>query len=953
MPGTLLLDDWQRIVTDGLQQFGQGLLNPVQDVSQRLQQFGLDRLNDVSQTVQPAQQAIDTARLAAEQEMQRQLEEQQRRQAQAEAQRQAAEEAARQQQQQRLADLDAAIHRAAQAQSVGLGPAQNMPTWDPNQSVQENLITGTGIDPYGQIFQRGVSQILRGVQQGDTGTILGGALSTAQGLTSALPGAGGASRVAEAAAPRLAEALAPEAPGALNAVKNFLTGAESEAGAVPLMLGARLGGAAAGGVAGWQTTPQELPWWSPERAARTAFGTAAGFTAPGVVEAALTRPQIDQAVLESLRQGGIPQSVAHINPATPANVAVDLSKQGLLTDPQQHAANLVGNVIELLRQPVSLTLGGRPAEAGAGLMAVVRSIPEAAQNAALALRGTQVPTLGSGMSQTPWWQPVYRLLGAADLFSRTMGEYQGMASRGIALLREQGLQPGTAAADQYLAQHAAELYQEGAHTGATGVFGTTGAANETWLDQLMQRFGNYKQGLLQSARPLDQALGLLLDFQLPFQGTPTRVWQVALQRVPGISQFSGVARAAGALQRGDQLGFARAAGETVLESMIQAQIANGIREGNITGPDDPEHPHAIRLGGQWYDYNGWSAYSLPMAIMASFAEGYAKSGNQVDADQLERFAAGLNASMKPLVRALPGSTFVDMLASMGEGGLTRGLTRNASSALSRLVAPAGLKAAEDIMDPVTRDIATQGPAALWQPTVARIPWVAQMLPPKIDPSTGEPLPRPSSGPGSLVGAYNAPENLLRAEVARLNRAGLTGVTLPKDYPQQVSVFGSEIPLRPGEQRAVTQTTGHALAQMAQALSSPGYQKAGDTEKALALKAILGVAESLREPAALQAMPQADLGQRYLAGRRVVGQLQPSPEEATRTRVQGQVDQDIKTLSSSGAGLDEDAIAQQVLDQMRARRASEAEIDLALEQLRQRFGRMWAMGSLVVRTRGRR
>src|SRR5215469_9989386 len=63
-----------------------------------------------------------------------------------------------------------------------------------------------GIDPYGQIVQQGIPSIVQGVQQGDIGRILGGAVQTGLGALSVLPGTGGA----EVAGGRALEsALAP------------------------------------------------------------------------------------------------------------------------------------------------------------------------------------------------------------------------------------------------------------------------------------------------------------------------------------------------------------------------------------------------------------------------------------------------------------------------------------------------------------------------------------------------------------------------------------------------------------------------------------------------------------------------------------------------------------------------------------------------------------------------
>jgi flagellar protein FlgJ len=87
----------------------------------------------------------------------------------------------------------------------------------PPLDITKPLGPQLGFDPYGQIVQQGIPQLVSGVQQGNVGDILGGALQTGLGVLGGAAGPGGAAteagRAALAAAPELAR-LGPEA-GAL------------------------------------------------------------------------------------------------------------------------------------------------------------------------------------------------------------------------------------------------------------------------------------------------------------------------------------------------------------------------------------------------------------------------------------------------------------------------------------------------------------------------------------------------------------------------------------------------------------------------------------------------------------------------------------------------------------------------------------------------------------------
>src|SRR5215471_8992811 len=355
--------------------------------------------------------------------------------------------------------------------------------YQPTDLTSPHFIAGSGVDPLAAL-QRGVPDITGGLQSGDIGRALGGVGEIGLGLTAALPGAGGAEaalgrgmergvqavreplegmlagRQAAGAPQTIGEItsavtqrldnieerllqpdLAPQARAELQDAADTLRSARQQAAASP-MFAARLAGGLAGAVAGNVTTPEDA---SPlERALRIGALVTAGAAAPSLIAEAprLARnPAIDQTILENLRFGGLNPNTYQSQGRGLIGTAVDLSKQGMLSSPVTHITNAIGNTIELLRSPVGLVLGGRPSDAAAGMAAVAQAIPEAGINAWRALRGAQGPTLGAGASTTRGWEPVFRLLGGADMFTRTLGEYQGMAERASQLLRDANIAP--------------------------------------------------------------------------------------------------------------------------------------------------------------------------------------------------------------------------------------------------------------------------------------------------------------------------------------------------------------------------------------------------------------------------------------------------------------------------------------------------------------------------------
>jgi soluble lytic murein transglycosylase-like protein len=758
-------------------------------------------------------------------------------------------------------------------------PDENLPEWARPKPLDLTKPLGPqlGIDPYGDIVQKGIPQIVSGVQQGNLGDVLGGGLQTLMGAASVLPGAGAesvAGRGVREALPAIEQSgLGDIAKSGAEAAEDLLRG---EGGAIPVRAGLTLGGAVAGGYAGNATAPEDAELR--DRAARVIAGAGAGAgLASGV--AGLSRP-LEQSVLQSLRTAGVVAGPARATPLRgPIAEAVDLTKQSILTNPATHIANVIGNTIELGRQPIALAMGGRGDDALAGLISVARALPDAAGNAVSALGGNQVATLAGGASNIPRRAPVFRALSAADAFTRTLGEYQGMASEANRLLREAGISPGDPGAAAYLATHAADLYAQGARAGSQSVFGRVASAGggRSVLDNIFQTYSNAKEGLLNSPRLRDQAMGALMDFFVPFSGIPVQMLEIGINRLPVAAQASGAVRAVRALAAGNVGEAQRAVGETGLETALQLMIAKQVADGNIRGPDDPEHPNSVRIGGNWVSMNEWGAYSLPMQIMASFADGYQKGGQDipVGADVAgyygPRFAGALNASLKPFQQGIPGENLLRLVSNIGQGGTTAGALGLAQDAINRITVPGAARFVENLIDPVAREVDRKGVASLWQGPMSNWPGLADKLPVKIDPTTGEALQKARTGPGILVGVQQDIASPITLEADRLNKAGYN-LTPPKAYPETVSYQGAQVKLSPAEQRAVAQATGHILAGFGQRLSEPDYQQSDEGRKARLMQAYINAASDARLKAWIDMVGPDQARARLLAGQTTVGRL---------------------------------------------------------------------------------
>jgi flagellum-specific peptidoglycan hydrolase FlgJ len=707
-----------------------------------------------------------------------------------------------------------------------------------------------------------------------------------------LPGAADASQGAAATGGFTAPgggAAPSNGPAATNPIRSFLSGEGSEAGSINTRAAVTLGGAAAGGLAGYESDRDE--GLTGEHVARTLAGAGIGAgIASGLVgyHGNLSSADLRAIRQTGLRGGAVPPGGGYRGPIAHA---VDLTKQSILTNPVTHVANVVGNTIELGRQIAGPAMAGRGGDARAALVAAAGGFGHALDNAGAALSGNVRPTLGSegqvirGIGSgkvSAASSGVFRALAAADAFTRTLGEYAGMASEANRLLERAGMQASDPGAASYLMSHAAEMTREGAREGRQSVFAQAGsvASARAGLENVFRNFNNWKEGMLSSRSLTDQAMGALADIGIPFSGVPVRLLEIAANRLPGISQGQSAVRMAKALRAGDLATAQREGGRMMMETAIQAKIMQEISNGNIVGPENKEHPGgAVRIGGTWYSLGELGGYALPMEIMASFAEQWKKSGQGTpEGDDWfstygPRAAAATGAALQTLAQGAPGFNMIRLLGQIGEGQAGAGALQQAQNAVNRVTVPGAARYLENTFDPTVRDINSRGVDSLWKGPASNWPGLDQFVPPKIDPTTGQPVQNlRTGGLAALIGQQGEVDSPLTKELDRLRGLGGKGLPDPRAYPESVTWRDQTIKLRPDEQRAVAAKIGAARNRLNATVSSPDWDRRSDANKADYLKHQLDEIDNQKLAAWRTQVDPADAERRWQQARQAQNPL---------------------------------------------------------------------------------
>jgi hypothetical protein len=420
-----------------------------------------------------------------------------------------------------------------------------------------------------------------------------------------------------------------------------------------------------------------------------------------------------------------------------------------------------------------------------------------------------------------------------------------------------------------------DIFEAGKKAGATTVFSSEGGQG------LGQRISDMKQDLLSSSNRGAQALGVLVDALVPFSGVPDAIWRLGIQRTPVLGEAIHGWKLARGLAAGDGRTASHEAGELLVQSAISMTIISNVAAGNITGPDNPERPSSIKIGGQWYDYQGWGPFQIPLAIPAAIYESaggvsarQGKSGIDWSDNRVRETA--LSASLRVMMDASYISSMVDLAHAIGTEGLGPGALSKTAVGYASRFSPAMLASIAQGLDPVERDVTRELPGALAEKFQSRTPILSQQLPARVDPYTGAPEEREKQGlAGSLLKANTRQPSPLESEINRLRLAGYSDVPHWEQYPKTVSRNGVEVKLTETEQRQVAAARGLLAKDYAAFLKDKDYQSMTDQQKARFWAQRLERASDRNFAAWSSTQTDASRQARLDESRRVVGRLEPA------------------------------------------------------------------------------
>jgi len=614
------------------------------------------------------------------------------------------------------------------------------------------------------------------------------------------------------------------------------------------------------------------------RVNRDILGALAGSVAPGTVRGAMGLARGAGPDLAQLRatfdfaahQMGPPKPGTNTS-RTVGGEFIATSKDFMLSALGTHVMNIGSQLTEMLKQPLVAAVEGREQDALLSLIAAGGSIPDAWRAARQAVKTGRTSRTTPGAPSTLKAHPFLLALGAADDFFRVVAGNMGATMEAQRLIREAGAVTQQQM-DAVIMHNSDDIFEAGKKAGATSVFSSEGGQG------LGQRISDWKQNFLNSTNPGMQFLGAAVDALVPFSGVPDAIWKLGLQRTPVLSEAIHGWKLARGLAKGDARTASHEAAEMLVQSMVSMTIISNVAAGNITGPDNPERPSSVKIGGQWYDYKGWGPFQIPLAVPAAIYESAtgvtAKQGKSgIDWSDPRVQQTALSATLRVMMDASYLNSAVDLAHAIGTEGLGPGaLAKTAVSYTSRF-SPALLASAAQGIDPVQRDVSRELPGAFGEQFQSRTPILSQQLPARVDPYTGAPEEREKQGfAGALLKQNSRTVSPLEVEINKLRQRGYTDVPQWDQYPKTVSRDGREIQLTEREQRQVATARGLLVRDYAKILDDKNYQKMTDAQKAAYWVRLLDRANTRNYTAWSASVGDKERGERLTNARRESGRL---------------------------------------------------------------------------------
>ncbi|HMF41116.1 MAG TPA: peptidoglycan DD-metalloendopeptidase family protein [Polyangia bacterium] len=415
--------------------------------------------------------------------------------------------------------------------------------------------------------------------------------------------------------------------------------------------------------------------------------------------------------------------------------------------------------------------------------------------------------------------PALRLNAATDELVRSLGQAGAQAAE-LSRLKAQNPE----ATGEELVQRFAPLLQKvgqdaasqvGFQSGGSGI----GTAISRWRSALTRQDATLPQRIA----------GAALQVAVPFSNVPDVILSRGLQRLPVVNEVTGGVQALRAAARGDVDTAQRIGARTLIASAVNLAIWAEVQQGNITGsgPDDPTRkaalmaardssgnpiwrPNSIRVGDRWFNYGGLGPVSLQLGSIANAVEQYELEGRKVDPN----LVGGVTKAIAQTVGdAWYLQSVADIFDAFKTGRFDQAAGRVLGSSLDRVIPLSGAQnAIRQWQDQVVRD--PQNPI---QREMNRIPGLSELVQPKLEPSTGQPVEEPRDVVSVLTrsSASGQPDPVNEA-LARHN----LGVS---DAPQTITRGNLTIALNDDEQRRFVEMSGPEIARRVSAvINVPGY-----------------------------------------------------------------------------------------------------------------------------------
>jgi len=380
---------------------------------------------------------------------------------------------------------------------------------------------------------------------------------------------------------------------------------------------------------------------------------------------------------------------------------------------------------------------------------------------------------------------------------------------------------------------------------------------------------------------------------IPFSGVPGRFLARGLGRLPVANEVQTAIKVGRALRTGDANAAYREGAAGLLAAGVNAFIFSQAMAGNITGngPDDTGEkqalmdardangdptwqPNSIRIatpaGTKWVNYSSFPPVGIQMAGIANSVEAWNEAnkkarvtGQDLDYGQLAQDVG--KATGQTVADAWYFQQVARIASAMKDGTWPSTLGETLTDYGMRYV-PEGsaLNWARNMTDQTVRETRSKNlPQDLLQRAENRIPGLEQNVPPRIDPTTGQPMQAPKDWSSFFIRSSARGDPNLAASMLAEHGMGLA------QAPDTITQGKQTVKLTPDEQQRFLEFSGPDVQARLSALArNSEYQAAKPEEQKKMIQRAMGFARTTGENRLWASIPSADRTQRADLQRRL-------------------------------------------------------------------------------------